>query len=86
MKLNKNFIFHTLDGEAVLVPTADAPFHGLIQGNKTVGAVLEMLSAGADEEDLVEGLSARFDGTRAEIMEDVASVLSKLRSVGAIDD
>ena len=30
MKLNENFIFHIMDGEAVVVPTAEAPFHGLI--------------------------------------------------------
>ena len=43
MKLNKNFIKHTVNGEAVLVPVDGAPFHGLVQGNKSVGAILDCL-------------------------------------------
>ena len=35
MKLNPDFIVHKMDGETVLIPTANAPFHGLIQGNES---------------------------------------------------
>lgn len=39
MRLNEQFIVHISDGESLLVPTADAPFSGLVQGNKSVGAI-----------------------------------------------
>lgn len=84
--LNENYIFHTIDGEAVVVPTAGASFHGLVQGNKSVGAILECLSRGATQEDIVKDLCDRFDGNEAEIREDVADVIARLREIGAIDE
>lgn len=86
MKLNKNFIRHTMDGQALVVPTADAGFHGLIQGNASVGVILECLENDTTEEEIVEVMCARFKGDRAVIAEDVADVISQLRQIGAIDD
>ncbi len=86
MKLNKNFVVYTVDGETVLVPTASAPFHGLGEGNETVGAILNCLKSDTTEEEIVGALAARFSGSRTEMAEDVRSVISKLRTIGAIDD
>jgi len=86
MKLNKNFIKHNMDGQTVLVPTADASFHGLIQGNKSVGVILDCLSDGATEEEIVTVLKHRFKGDEAVIREDVGDVLSKLKAIGAVDE
>lgn len=86
MKLNENFIFHTMDGEAVLVPTANAPFHGLVQGNKSVGVILECLSRGADEEAIVSELRSRFNGNEDDIRADVRDVLTRLKAIGTIDE
>ncbi len=85
MKLNKSFIPHTIDGETVLVPTADAPFHGLIQGNKTVGAILECLLDDVTEDDVVDALCERFSGDREIIREDVADTIRQLKAIGAVD-
>lgn len=43
MKLNTNFVKHTIDGQTVVVPTADAQFHGLVQGNKSVEVIMDCL-------------------------------------------
>ena len=43
MKLNPNFVIHNIDRETLLVPTAEAPFHGLVQGNPTVVFILNHL-------------------------------------------
>ena len=86
MKLNKNFLVHQLDGEFVLVPTAKAPFHGLGQGNETVGVILSCLEKGASEEEIVDALADRFVGSREDMQEDVCSVIAKLRAIGAIDE
>ena len=86
MKLNQNFVKHTIDGQTVLVPTADAPFHGLIQGNKSVGLILDFLREDTTEEAIVDKLCARFKGDKEIIKADVANVLTQLRKIGAIDE
>ena len=73
-----------MDGEPVLVPTADAPFRGLIQGNQSVGVILECLTEDVTQEEIVEELCRRFQGDRALIEEDVADVVSGLDAIGAI--
>lgn len=84
MKLNPNFVVHSSGGETLLVPTAQAPFHGLGQGNATVGVILECLSRDVTEEEIVSTLASRFSGSREEMAEDVASVVSELRRIGAV--
>lgn len=85
MKLNENFIKHTVDGQTVLVPTGDADFHGLIQGNVSVSVILECLENDVTEEEIVDIMCERFNCDRGIISEDVADVISRLRKIGAID-
>ena len=47
MKLNKNFLLHNVNGQTVLVPTGKADFSGVVQGNQTLGDILEILKGGA---------------------------------------
>ena len=84
MKLNPDFIFHKMDGETVLIPTANAPFHGLIQGNESVEVILECLSEDVTQDEIVDEMCRRFRGDRALIEEDVADVIARLDSIGAI--
>ncbi len=70
----------------MLIPTAEAPFHGLGQGNATVGVILNCLTKDTTKEEIIDALSAEFDGSRQEMAEDVSSVISKLRAIGAIDE
>ncbi len=86
MKLNKNFISHTIDGQTVVVPTAEADFHGLVQGNKTVAVILECLENETTEEAITEELYKRFSGDKELMKADVHDVVSKLKGIGAIDE
>ena len=86
MKLNRNFLHHQIDGQAVIVPTAGSDFHGLVQGNKTLAVIAECLLRDTTEEEIVEALCERFDGDREDIKLDVAQALKKLREIGAIDE
>ena len=86
MRLNEQFIVHLSDGESLLVPTADAPFSGLVQGNKSVGAILELLGTDITEVELIDRMEARFDAPREVLEQDVASTLKQLREIGAIDE
>ena len=86
MKLNNNFVHHQIDGQTVIVPTASADFHGLVQGNKTLAAIVECLENDTTEEQIVDTLCARFDGDRKDVEADVREALVKLREIGALDE
>ena len=75
-----------MDGETVLVPTAEADFHGLVQGNKSVGFILKCLEADTTEEEITDALFNNFSGDRDLMRADVADVISKLKEIGAIDE
>lgn len=84
MKLNDEFLVHKISCETLLVPTAQAPFHGLGQGNDTFYVILDCLKNDTTEENIVDALAEKYDGSRDEMAEDVRSVISKLRKIGAI--
>lgn len=86
MKLNPSFIHHQFDGQTVIVPTNQAAFHGLVQGNKTLAAIAECLETNVTEEEIVDTLCRRFDGNREDIQADVAEAVKKLKEIGAIDE
>ena len=86
MKLNKEFLLHNTGGESILVPTGASGFSGVVRGNKTLGAVLELLKNETAEAELVAALKARFDAPAGAIEADVAKALAELRKIGAIDE
>ena len=86
MKLNKNFLTHSIAGQTVLIPVAEAEFHGLVQGNKSVNVIFQCLQNDTTEEEIVEEMCRRYDGDREVIRADVADTIRKLKSIGAIDE
>ena len=86
MKLNDEFILHSLDGETLLVPTGSAAFHGLVQGNKTVDVILNCLLKDTTEEEILAVMKEKFDGDEADMRADISDVIAQLRAIGAIDD
>ena len=61
MKLKKEFLCHTTDQEAMLVPTGRAGFAGLVRGNKTLGIILNLLEKETTEAEIIAAMKARFD-------------------------
>ncbi len=86
MKLNENFVIHTIGDETMLIPTAAASFHGLGEGNRTVGFILNRLTQETTEEEITDALAAEFIGDREEMAQDVRAIIEKLRAIGAIDE
>ena len=86
MKLNKNFIVHHSAGESLLVPVGGADFSGIVRGNKTFGAVLDLLKKETSEAKIIAALAARFDAPEAVISADVEKALKELRQIGALDE
>ncbi len=86
MKLKKEFISHVVGEEAVLVPTGGADFSGIVRGNKTLGAVLELLKNDVTEAEIVAAMRSRFQAPEGVVERDVRKVLDALRGVGALDE
>lgn len=86
MKLKNEFIVHNVGDETLLVPTADASFHGLVQGNKTVDTILGCLQEDTTEEKILDSLKEKYDGDEEDMRADIADVIKRLRAIGAIDE
>lgn len=86
MKLKDNFIVHNMESESLLVPTGDAAFSGIVKGNRTMGAIAELLKTETTETAVIDAMCARFDGDRDAIARDVGKVLENLRDIGALDE
>ena len=85
MKLNKDFLLHNIGEETVLVPTGKAEFSGIVRGNKTLGAVLELLKTDTTEAQIVKDMCAQFDAPQDVIEQDVRRVIDELSKIGALD-
>ncbi len=86
MKLNKDFIIHNTNDESILVPSGNAEFSGVVRGNKTFGAILELLKKDITEEQMIAELEARFDAPEGAVAGDVKKAIVELRKIGAIDE
>lgn len=86
MKLRKEFLIHNTGSETLLIPAGGAGFSGVVRGNRTLGAILELLKTDTTEEALTAALRSRFDDPGAQIEADVASALAELRKIGALDE
>lgn len=86
MKLKKEFLVHHTRGETILVPAGGADFSGVVRGNQTFGAILELLQTDTDLSGIVSGLLERFDAPEAAVEKDAEKALDELRKIGAIDE
>ena len=86
MKLKNEFIVHETDRESLLVPTGAAEFSGLVKGNKTFGAILELLKTEITENAIIAAMTERFDAPEEVIRSDVQKALSELKKIGALDE
>ena len=85
MKLKSEFIAHDTGSEIVLVGTGNSGFSGIVRGNATLGAILDILAEDVTEEQIVAGMKERFDAPEGAIERDVKKAVEELRRIGAID-
>ena len=86
MKLKDEFITHNARDEALLVPVGGSRFAGLVKGNRTLGAILDLLKQDTDESSVIAAMCARFDAPEEVIAADVLHALSELRRIDALDE
>lgn len=84
MKLKDTFVVHESGDEQILVDRT-ASFAGLVRNNETAAFIVNLLREDTTEAAIADAVFERYDAPRAVIEKDVAAVLAKLRSVGAID-
>ncbi len=63
-----------------------AGFSGLVKGNKTLGAILELLKKDTSEKEIVAAMKARYDASEEIIARDVKKALAELRKIGALEE
>ena len=85
MRLNKSFLSHNSVGESYLVPTANASFSGMVKGNKTLGAIVDLLKEETTEEQIVASMKLRFDAPEGAIERDVKRVIEELQKIDALE-
>ena len=85
MKLKREYVTYETGAESMLVPMGGAAFSGLVKGNKTLGAILELLKEDTTEGAVIAAMKARFDAPEGAIERDVSKALSELRRIGALD-
>ena len=86
MKLNNDFLVHTSGNETVVVPTGKAAFSGIVKGNLTLGAMLEILNNDVSEEELIKKMKEQYDAPDGAIEKDIRKLLVSLRKIGALDE
>lgn len=84
MKLKDTFITYNAAGEHTTVATEG--FSGVVRSNKTAAFIIEALKEPTTAEQIVDAMAEKYDAPREVIERDVAAVLDKLRSIGAIED
>ena len=86
MKLNKNFLVHKTGNDAVIVPVGNVKFSGVVRGNETLGAILDLLKKDTTVQNIVDEMMKSYDAPREVIEKDVVSTVENLRNIGAIDE
>lgn len=84
MKLKDTFVTYSSGEGHTMVATEG--FSGIVRSNKTAAFIIEQLKTPTTPEQITDAMAARFDAPRQVIEEDVARVLEKLRSIGALEE
>ena len=87
MKLKPEFLTHVTKGEHYMISTGDTKFKGIVKNNETAAFIIECLKADTTQSAIVDKLLAEYKGADRQTVEnDVANTISKLRSIGVIDE
>ncbi|MBQ6373373.1 MAG: PqqD family protein [Clostridia bacterium] len=86
MRLKPNFITQDIDDVQFLVPVGAKAFRGIVHSNRTAAFIVNCLKTDTTAEGIVDAMCARYDAPRHVITADVAEILSKLRSIDAIEE
>ena len=86
MKVKNGFILRKVGKQFVVAATGEASknFNGMIRLNDEAAFAFGQLQGGTTEEELVTALVEKYGGNEAEVREDVANFLDKLKEADAL--
>lgn len=85
MKLKDDFIVYNSGKEQMLISVSGA-FNGMIKLNSSAGDIVELLKNDIEYKDVVEAMFNKYDADRADIENDVNSIISQLKQIGALSE
>ena len=86
MKLREGFVTHEMGGEQIMVATGSANFSGLVRANATAAFIVDCLKVETTRQDIIDKMMAKFEVSADVVSADVDMVLTKLRSIQALDE
>ena len=86
MKLKEGFVTQQMGDEQIMVATGAASFSGLVRCNATAAFIVDCLKEDVTAEQIVAKLLEKYDVSEAVVAADVEKILTKLRSIGALDE
>ena len=86
MKVKNGFILRKVGKQFVVAATGEASknFNGMIRLNDEAAFAFGQLQGGTTVEELVAALVEKYGGNEAEVREDVANFLDKLKEADAL--
>ena len=60
-------------------------FSGIVKGNKTLGAIIELLKEETSRDQVVASMKERFEAPEGAIERDVDRVIEELTKIGALE-
>lgn len=87
MKLNNQFVLREVAGTWVVLPVGQAcvDFNGMISLNETGALLWQTLEQGGDRQSLAAALTAEYEVTTEQALEDVDRFLSMLEKAGCLE-
>lgn len=86
MKLKDDFITQDVDDTQFLVAVGNEKFNGMIRSNKTAAFIVDCLKEETSENEIIDKMCDKYDASRGVIEADVKEILTKLKSINAIEE
>jgi hypothetical protein len=86
MKLNSGFVTHEMGDEQIMVATGGVNFAGLVRSNPSAAFIVDCLKEETTREAIIAKMLEKYDATEDVLTADVDKILSKLRSINALDE
>lgn len=85
MKLKDDFIVYNSGKEQMLISVSGA-FNGMVKLNESAGYIVELLKNEIKYEETVEAMLKKYAADRNTVENDVQSILSQLKQIGALSE
>ena len=87
MKIKSGFVVREVAGQNIVVALGEATkvFNGMIKLNETGRIIWDMLSAGAEAEDIIAKITSEYEVDRATVENDVNAFINTLQGANILE-